>query len=84
MPFTYVEVKIKAHLAPYKSGWSGEDAKQTGDRILGLSLSTVRWKKLPELDYRHMDLIFHWINLLALMHLRKAGESSNMLGNKSA
>lgn len=79
-----MEANSKTHLASYKIGWNGENAKQTGDRILGLSLSTERWKKLPQLDYRHMDIILNWISLLALRHLMKAHGPSNMLGNRSA
>ena len=79
-----MEVKIKTHLASHKIGLNGEEAKQTGDRILGLSFRTEKWKKLPELDYRHMDLIFNWINLLAPRHLRKVHGPSNMLGISSA
>ena len=78
-----MEVKIKTHLASHKIGLNGEEAKQTGDRILGLSLRIERWKTLPELDYRHIDLIFNWINLLAPRHLRKVHGTSNMLGISS-
>ena len=39
----------------------------------------MRWKKLPDLDYRHKDFTFNWINLLSLRHLTKAHGSSDVL-----